>query len=60
MSDSEAKQYLTEWAGIEFDPQVVKAFLALEDREKERSPKTVAEEQAVETMIYDQSVDTYT
>lgn len=27
---SAAKKYLTEWAGIEFDPQVVKAFLSLE------------------------------
>ena len=30
ISASEAKRYLTEWAGIEFDPKVVKAFLALE------------------------------
>ncbi len=30
ISSSEAKRYLTEWAGIEFDPKVVKAFLALE------------------------------
>lgn len=29
-SAAEAKQYLTEWAGIEFDPKVVKAFLSLE------------------------------
>ncbi len=29
--EAEAKRYLTEWAGIEFDPKVVKAFLALED-----------------------------
>ncbi len=27
MSDAEAKRYLTEFAGIEFDPAVVKAFL---------------------------------
>ncbi|HEX8249568.1 MAG TPA: HD domain-containing phosphohydrolase [Pyrinomonadaceae bacterium] len=27
---TEAKKYLTEWAGIEFDPSVVKAFLNLE------------------------------
>jgi HD-GYP domain-containing protein (c-di-GMP phosphodiesterase class II) len=30
ISESEAKRYLTEWAGIEFDPKVVKAFLSLE------------------------------
>lgn len=28
---SEAKRYLTEWAGIEFDPSVVKAFLSMEN-----------------------------
>jgi HD-GYP domain-containing protein (c-di-GMP phosphodiesterase class II) len=27
---AEARRYLTEWAGIEFDPSVVKAFLTLE------------------------------
>ena len=31
ISVSEAKRYLTEWAGIEFDPSVVKAFLSLEN-----------------------------
>lgn len=31
ISEAEAKRYLTEWAGIEFDPKVVKAFLALEN-----------------------------
>lgn len=29
-SEAEARRYLTEWAGIEFDPIIVKAFLALE------------------------------
>ncbi len=31
ISESEAKRYLTEWAGIEFDPKIVKVFLSLED-----------------------------
>ena len=31
ISESEAKRYLTEWAGIEFDPKVVKAFLELKN-----------------------------
>ena len=31
ISASEARRYLTEWAGIEFDPSVVKAFLSLEN-----------------------------
>jgi putative nucleotidyltransferase with HDIG domain len=30
----EAKRHLTEWAGIEFDPQVVKALLSLEGSEE--------------------------
>lgn len=30
-SEEDARQYLIEWAGIEFDPKVVKAFLELED-----------------------------
>jgi HD-GYP domain-containing protein (c-di-GMP phosphodiesterase class II) len=30
VSKDEARKYLIEWAGIEFDPKVVKAFLALE------------------------------
>ncbi len=33
-SEAEAKRYLTEWAGIEFDPVIVKAFLTLERAEK--------------------------
>jgi HD-GYP domain-containing protein (c-di-GMP phosphodiesterase class II) len=31
ISESEAKRYLTEWAGIEFDPKVVKVFLSLHE-----------------------------
>ena len=30
MQDDEAKHYMSEWAGLEFDPKVVKAFLALD------------------------------
>ncbi|MDQ3799262.1 MAG: HD domain-containing protein [Acidobacteriota bacterium] len=30
ISETEAKKYLTEWAGLEFDPLVVKIFLSLE------------------------------
>jgi HD-GYP domain-containing protein (c-di-GMP phosphodiesterase class II) len=33
VSDTEARRYLTEWAGIEFDPKVVKAFLSIENPE---------------------------
>jgi putative nucleotidyltransferase with HDIG domain len=31
ISASEAKRYLIEWSGIEFDPKVVKSFLSLEN-----------------------------
>jgi HD-GYP domain-containing protein (c-di-GMP phosphodiesterase class II) len=30
LSDHEARTYVTEWAGIEFDPAVVKVFLSLD------------------------------
>ena len=30
MQDDEAKHYMTEWAGLEFDPKVVKAFLSID------------------------------
>lgn len=31
ISEDDARKYLTEWAGIEFDPSVVKMFLSLEN-----------------------------
>jgi HD-GYP domain-containing protein (c-di-GMP phosphodiesterase class II) len=37
LTEAEAKQYITEWAGIEFDPKVVKAFLELEGLEELKS-----------------------
>lgn len=37
MSDEEAKQYMIEWAGLEFDPKVIKAFLSI-DSEKYVTP----------------------
>lgn len=37
ISESEAKRYLIEWAGVEFDPKVVKAFLSLENIPELRS-----------------------
>ncbi|MEQ1644437.1 MAG: HD domain-containing phosphohydrolase [Pyrinomonadaceae bacterium] len=46
LSNEDAKKYLSEWAGIEFDPMVVKTFLTLDLREVEtpvvlhRSPST--------------------
>lgn len=38
-----ARKYLAEWAGIEFDPSVVKAFLSLKPAEETLSP-TIAPE----------------
>lgn len=31
ISTSEARRYISEWAGIEFDPKIVKVFLSLKD-----------------------------
>ncbi len=36
-SEADAKRYLTEWAGIEFDPKIVKTFLSLEMSEESTS-----------------------
>lgn len=36
-SEAEAKRHLMEWTGIEFDPQIVKAFLSLEGLEELKS-----------------------
>jgi HD-GYP domain-containing protein (c-di-GMP phosphodiesterase class II) len=37
VSEAEARRYLTEWAGIEFDPLIVKTFLTLENLEELKS-----------------------
>jgi len=37
LSEQAARQHLTEWAGIEFDPQIVRAFLSLRDLPELRS-----------------------
>jgi HD-GYP domain-containing protein (c-di-GMP phosphodiesterase class II) len=37
ISEKEAKRYLTEWAGIEFDPKVVSAFFAIEEMDELKS-----------------------
>ena len=37
MSDEEAKKYLVEWAAIEFDPVIVKAFLEVARQQKAQS-----------------------
>ena len=42
----EAKKYLVEWAGIEFDPTVVKAFLVAAQNAQSK-PQQVAQAQAV-------------
>ncbi len=34
ISENEAKRYLIEWAGIEFDPKIVKIFFSLENLEE--------------------------
>ena len=37
LSEAEARRHLVEWAGLEFDPQVVRAFLTLRDLPELRS-----------------------
>lgn len=52
-SAPEARAYLTEWSGIEFDPQVVKAFLALENlKELESPPEPYSETKTYESDIF--------
>jgi HD-GYP domain-containing protein (c-di-GMP phosphodiesterase class II) len=43
-SESEAKQHLIEWAGIEFDPKIVKTFLALDNHAQPESITETASE----------------
>jgi HD-GYP domain-containing protein (c-di-GMP phosphodiesterase class II) len=47
----EAKRYLIEWAGIEFDPGIVKVFLSLENLEELRSYADVDETAPIETPV---------
>ena len=37
VSEQEARLYLTEWAGLEFDPRIVKAFISLDNLEELKS-----------------------
>lgn len=37
LSEADARRHLTEWAGLEFDPQAVRAFLTLRDLPELRS-----------------------
>ncbi len=48
MSRAEARKYLMEWAGIEFDPKVVKEFLRLEDFDELKSFADIEQNQALE------------
>ncbi len=53
-SEIEAKKYLKEWAGIEFDPQIVKEFLALKDIEElQVQPEINAEAVKAENSSFD-------
>ncbi len=47
MKDEEAKHYMSEWAGLEFDPTVVKAFLAIDSTTYVTSPSTAPEADSV-------------
>lgn len=51
IAETQAKQYLIEWVGIEFDPKVIKAFLTLENLAalKSYSEKSAARETYTES-----------
>ena len=44
LTEAAARQHLTEWAGLEFDPQVVRAFLTLDNLPALRSYASRAED----------------
>ena len=48
MQDEEAKHYMSEWAGLEFDPKVVKAFLSIDSSIYLTSASASAPEQVEE------------
>ena len=47
MKDEEAKHYMSEWAGLEFDPKVVKAFLAIDASTYVTAPSPAPEAESV-------------
>jgi response regulator RpfG family c-di-GMP phosphodiesterase len=49
LTEADARQHLTEWAGLEFDPQVVRAFLTLRDLPALRSYASRIEDAPVAT-----------
>lgn len=55
VSEAEAKRYLKEWAGIEFDPKVIKAFLSLKILEQLEKSKPNVE--IVEAIVPQESED---
>jgi len=52
VSDAEAKQYLKHWAGLEFDPRVVWAFLALPEMEELKSFYQLQEIESPQKAVY--------
>ncbi|HEY0429682.1 MAG TPA: HD domain-containing phosphohydrolase [Pyrinomonadaceae bacterium] len=54
ISAEEARKYLVEWAGIEFDPKIVKAFLALENLQELESYAASNEKPTPEAEISEQ------
>lgn len=56
VSEDEATRYLTEWAGIEFDPKVVKAFLSLRNYAEIDSPADQTEVSPPDELIENQEL----
>jgi HD-GYP domain-containing protein (c-di-GMP phosphodiesterase class II) len=51
LSETDARRHLTEWAGLEFDPQAVRAFLTLRDLPELRSYALLERAPAVEPNV---------
>ena len=52
LSEDDARRHLTEWAGIEFDPKVVRAFLSLSHiaELKSHAPKSLESPESLESL----------
>jgi HD-GYP domain-containing protein (c-di-GMP phosphodiesterase class II) len=56
-SEQEARRHLTDWAGIEYDPRIVRAFLSL-DQIAELKSHAKTESQSLESRVWSQETKT--
>ncbi|HEV2800496.1 MAG TPA: HD domain-containing phosphohydrolase [Pyrinomonadaceae bacterium] len=55
LTEADARRHLSEWAGLEFDPQVVRAFLTLKNLPALRSYATQKEDAPVSTTLEEET-----